>query len=73
MRIKRTRTQIGILAAILLFGMSEESFSAKRVANRVVSVKQQWNSASPARSYGRTYRFDRDDPYAPGVNWPGKW
>ena len=66
---------VAIVAGLLLV-VSGPSFAAKRMSGTKSAVNSQSraaesggsaNSGSAIRPYGR------DDPYAPGVNWPGKW
>jgi hypothetical protein len=71
------------IAAWLLLAVSGSSFAAKRMTDTKSAVTSQsrtgesGNSASSVsgtRSYTRDpYLNRRDDPYAPGVNWPGRW
>lgn len=67
-----TRIYIVAVAAGLLLAVSGSSFAAKRTSDtkhtvRATEARGSANSSSAIRSY------NRDDPYAPGVNWPGKW
>ena len=57
-----TRFRVVAIAAGLLLAMSGPSFAAKRMSGTKSAVKSQSRAA-----------YSRDDPYAPGVNWPGKW
>jgi hypothetical protein len=62
----------------LLLAFSQPSFAAKRLADTNGVAKSQSRAAeskaSAMRPYsGAQYPSGRDDPYAPGVNWPGKW
>ena len=61
------RSAFVAIAAGLLLAMSGPSFAAKRMPDRKSAVKSQ----SSAVKF--PYPYSRDDPYAPGVNWPGKW
>ena len=70
------RSHVVAVAAVLLLAISGPSFAAKP-AKRTSDTKRavhaaesrgSANSGSAIRPYDR-----RDDPYAPGVNWPGKW
>ncbi len=77
------RIHIVAIAAGLLLAVSGPTFAAKRVSHTKGAVKSQSsaakssgsaNSGSTIRSYSRDpYPYGRNDPYAPGVNWPGKW
>ena len=67
-----TRFYIVAVAAGLLLAVSGPSFAAKRTSDTKHAVhatepRGSANSSSAIRPY------NRDDPYAPGVNWPGKW
>jgi hypothetical protein len=76
------RLHVVAIAAGLLLAVSGPSFAAKR-SDTKSAVKSQSraaessgsaNSGSAIRPYSRDpYPYGRDDPYAPGVNWPGKW
>ena len=62
----------------LLLAVSQPSFAAKRLYDTKSATKSQARAAeskaSAIRPYSRDqYPYGRDDPYAPGVNWPGKW
>lgn len=71
------------VAAGFLLAASGPGFAAKRTSDTKSAVKSQSrasepggsvNSGSVIRPYIRDpYPNDRDDPYAPGVNWPGRW
>ncbi len=67
-----TRFYLVAVAVGLLLAVSEPSFAAKQKANTK-------NAAHPVQSRSITNTnsavrpYDRDDPYAYGVNWPGKW
>ena len=77
------RFHVVAIAAGLLLAVSGPSFAAKRMSDTKSSVKSQSraaessgsaNSGSAFRPHSRDpYPYGRDDPYAPGVNWPGKW
>ena len=71
------RFHVVAIAAGLLLAVSSPSSAAKRMSDTKSAANSQSsspNSASSLRSYGRDpYSYRRDDPYAPGVNWPGKW
>ena len=72
--------QVLAIAAGLLLAVFGPGFAAKRTSDTKSGVKTQSragesssgsaNSGSAIRPYGRDRR---DDPYAPGVNWPGRW
>ena len=77
------RFHVLAIAAGLLLAVSGPSFAAKRMSDTKSGVKLQSraddsngsaNYGSAIRPYGRDpYLYSRDDPYAPGVNWPGRW
>jgi hypothetical protein len=72
------KAHIVALAAGLSVAISGPSFAAKRISDRKSTVESQSGAAesrgSAIRPYSRApYPYSRDDPYAPGVNWPGKW
>ena len=77
------RFHVVAIAAGLLLAVSGSSFAAKRMSDTKSAVKSQSRAAefsgsassgSAIRAYSRDpYPYGRDDPYAPGVNWPGKW
>ena len=77
------RFHVVAICAGLLLAVSGPSFAAKRVSDTKSAVNSQSraakssgsaNSGSAIRPYSRDpYPYGRDDPYAPGVNWPGKW
>ena len=66
-----TRFHVVAIAAGLLLAVSGPSFAAKRMSDTKSSVKSQSRATKSGGSAIRPY--SRDDPYAPGVNWPGKW
>ena len=71
------RFHVVAIAAGLLLAVSGPSFAAKRTSDKS-AVKSQSrateSSGSAIRPYNRDpYPYGRDNPYAPGVNWPGKW
>ena len=75
-------SHVAAIAAGLLVAVSGPSFAAKRMSDTKSAVRSQSraesggpaNSGSAIRPYSRDpYPYSRDDPYAPGVNWPGKW
>jgi hypothetical protein len=73
-----TKVHVLAIAAGLLLAVSGPSFAAKRMSGTKSGVKSQSRAAesggSAIRPYSRDpYPYGRDDPYAPGVNWPGKW
>ena len=70
-----TRFQVVAIAAALLLAVSGPSFAAKRMSDTKSAVKSKSSAAessdSAIRPYSRDpYPYGRDDPYAPGVNWP---
>ena len=73
-----TRFHVVAIAAGLLLAVTGPGFAAKRMSDTKSAVKSQSratkSSGSAIRPYSRDpYPYGRDDPYAPGVNWPGKW
>ena len=76
-----TKIHVVAIAAGLLLAMSGPSFSAKRMSDTKSAVRSQSRAAessgsanSGSANSGSAIRpYSRDDPYAPGVNWPGKW
>ena len=66
-----TRFHVVAIAAGLLLAVSGPSFAAKRTL-------QKSDTESAVKSQSRAIRphirdphpYSRDDPYAPGVNWP---
>jgi hypothetical protein len=78
MKMTMTRFRVLAITAGLLLAVSEPSFAAKRSSDTKSAVKSQSRATefkgSAIRPYSRDpYSYGRDDPYAPGVNWPGKW
>jgi hypothetical protein len=69
------RFYIVAIAAGLLLAVSGPSFAAKRMSDtKSAATGGSANSGSTIRPYSRDpYPYGRNDPYAPGVNWPGKW
>ena len=59
------------VAVGLLLAVSGPSFAAKRTSDtkRSVHATESRGSANP----GSAIRSRDPDPYAYGVNWPGKW
>ena len=77
-RMTMARFHVVAIAAGLLLAVSGPSFAAKRMSDTKSAVKSQSRatefSGSAIRPNSRDpYPYGRDDPYAPGVNWPGKW
>lgn len=82
-RLVMTRLYIVAIAAGLLLAVSGTSFAAKRISDTKHAVKTHSKAAasrasvdsgSTIRPYIRDpYPYSQDDPYAPGVNWPGHW
>jgi len=73
-----TRFYVAAIATGLLLAVSGPGFAAKRISDTKSAVKSQSGAVesggSAIRLYSREpYPYGRDDPYAPGVNWPGKW
>jgi hypothetical protein len=66
-----TRFYVVAVVAGLLLALSGPSFAAKRAAHTKSAVHAA-QSHRPANSSSAT-RSQDPDPYAPGVNWPGKW
>jgi len=77
------RFHVPAIAAGLLRAVSGPGIAAKRTPDAKSGVKSQSravgsggsaNSGPAIRPYGRDPSlYRRDDPYAPGVNWPGRW
>lgn len=82
-----TRFDVAAIATGFLLAISGPSFAAQRTHQKsdtraksaVESQSRATKSSgstngSAIRPYSRNpYPDGRDDPYAPGVNWPGKW
>jgi hypothetical protein len=69
---------VAAITAGLLLVVSQPSFAAKRMSDTKHAANSQSRAAesgvSTSHAYSRkTYPYGRDDPYAPGVNWPGRW
>jgi hypothetical protein len=76
MKMTMARIHIVAIAAGLLLAASGPGVAAKRTADTKNSVKTQSRAAESrgsANAGSPISRYSRDDPYAPGVNWPGKW
>src|SRR6185437_5671839 len=67
-RMTMARFHVVAIALGLLLAVSEPSFAAKRMSDTKRAVTSQSRAAEPGVSTIRPY--SRDDPYAPGVNWP---
>jgi hypothetical protein len=70
------RLHVVAIGVGLLLAVSGPSFAAKRMSDTKSAVRSQSHAAAPSGSAnsGSAIRpYSRDDPYAPGVNWPGKW
>jgi len=67
-----TRFYVVAIAAGLLLALSGPGFAAKRTAN-TKSAAHAVESRGSANSGVAIRPYNRDDPYAPGVNWPGRW
>ena len=72
------RFHIVAITTGLLLAVSGPSLAAKRMSDTKTAVKSKSSAAesggSAIRPYSRDpYPYGHDDPYAPGVNWPGKW
>jgi hypothetical protein len=66
--------QVLAIAAALLLALSGPGFAAKRTSGTKSGVTSQSSAGVSGGSAIRPYGGDRrDDPYAPGVNWPGRW
>jgi hypothetical protein len=65
------RSRVVAVAALLLLAVSGPSFAAKRTSDTKTAV-QAAEPRRPANASPAVRPYDRD-PYAPGVNWPGKW
>jgi hypothetical protein len=63
------------VGAVLLLVLSEPSFAAKRMSNTKGLVKSHSSTAKSSGSLtsGSVNPSYSRDPYASGVNWPGKW
>lgn len=73
-----TRYHVLLIAVGLLLAVSGPGFAAKRMSDTKHAQNSQSRAAesgvSTIRPYSRDpYPYGHDDPYAPGVNWPGKW
>jgi hypothetical protein len=64
--------QVLAIAAGLLLALYGPGFAAKRTSDKKSSVTSQSRAGTSSGSAIRPYDR-RDDPYAPGVNWPGRW
>ena len=69
-KMTMTRFHVVAIAAGLLLAVSGPTFAAKRTLQKS-DTKSAVKSQSRAAKF--PYPYSRDDPYAPGVNWPGKW
>ena len=73
-RMTMTRFHVVAIAAGLLLAVSGPSFAAKRTLQKSdakSAVKSQSRAAKFPYPYNHDpYPYSRDDPYAPGVNWP---
>jgi Flp pilus assembly protein TadD len=70
------RFHVVAIGAALLLAVSGPSFAAKRTSDTKSAAKSQSRAAesSGSANTGSAIRpYSRDNPYAPGVNWPGKW
>jgi acetaldehyde dehydrogenase (acetylating) len=57
----------GLLLAVSGPSVAANAKNAVKSQSRTIETRGSANSGSAIRPYSR------DDPYAPGVNWPGKW
>ena len=74
MKLTIARIHIVAIAAGLLLAVSGPSIAAKRTVDTKNSVKSQSRATESRGSANSGPPISRrDDPYAPGVNWPGKW
>lgn len=74
MKLTMARFHIVAIAAVLLLAASGPSVAAKRTSDTKNSVKSQSRAIESRGSANSGPPISRrDDPYAPGVNWPGKW
>jgi hypothetical protein len=64
---KRWRFHVVAIAAGLLLAVSGPTFAAKRTLQKS-DTKSAVKLQSRAAKF--PYPYSRDDPYAPGVNWP---
>ena len=71
------RFHVVAIAFGLLLAVSGPSFAANRMSDTKHAAHSQSRAesgVSTIRPYTREpYPYSRDDPYAPGVNWPGRW
>jgi len=65
------RFYVVAFAALLLLAVSGPSFAAKRTTNTKHAVHTSQSRGSANSSLAT--RPSDPDPYAYGVNWPGKW
>jgi hypothetical protein len=72
MSMSMTRFHVLAIGAGFLLAMTEPGLAAKRRADTKTASKSQSRAVPAQPSTIRPYP-DRDDPYAYGVNWPGKW
>jgi hypothetical protein len=76
MKITTSGFHVVTLAAGLLLAVSGPSIAAKRASDTKSAAKLQSRAVAPggsANSGSAIRSYGRDDPYAPGVNWPGRW
>jgi len=76
--MRMMRCYVQLIAVGLLLAVSGPGFAAKRMSDTKHALNSQSRAGesgvSTIRSNGRDpYPYGRDDPYAPGVNWPGRW
>ena len=74
--VTMARFHVVAIAAGLLLAISAPSFAAKRMSDTKSAQKSQsrgTQSSELPRSGAAIRAYDRNDPYAPGVNWPGRW
>ena len=64
------KSYVAAVAVLMLLAVSGPSFAAKRTSN----TKGATHAAESHRSAysGSAVRRSDPDPYAPGVNWPGR-
>jgi len=81
MRLTMAKFHVLAIAAGLLLVVPCPGIAAKSTSDTKSGAKSRAgkssasaNSGSAIRPYGHDQsEYHRDDPYAPGVNWPGRW
>lgn len=72
MNMSATRFYALAIAAGFLLAITEPSLATKRTSGTKAASESQSHAVRSQPSTIRPYP-NRDDPYAYGVNWPGKW